>query len=118
MTESASGDSSDPRDIGRVMGMEGIAHALDHQGNPVCPHCGAGAFTMAALANSGSHRQCWCPSDDPRVSEVETKADALIRIFDALDCLERIGHNLTCRCDACEAAHVLRTGVLVGAVVR
>lgn len=85
--------------------------AIDDQGNPVCPGCGADGIILAARANSGLNG-CMCPPDDRRVAGIETLADARERISDAIDHLERAGHPLICRCDACDASHILRTGTL------
>lgn len=91
--------------------------AMDGFGNPVCRHCGAGAIVWAALGNGGSRKQCWCPTD-PRTTDVKDRNEAVTRILDALDLLERLDHSLTCRCPACEAKHALLGGVVVGGAIR
>ena len=107
MSAQAAGLSGDPRDDGV---MEGIHVALDQHGNPVCQGCGAGAFTWAALGNSGWTRRCYCPPEDRRVTDVDTRAEALWRIIGALDLLDRLDHSLTCRCAVCDAVRLLRVG--------
>lgn len=83
---------------------------IDRAGNPLCPGCHEGAFQAAARGNSGMG-VCGCPVDR-RLPAVDTRAEALLLIRDALDTLEIAvyGHHASCACPACTAYRTLRWG--------
>lgn len=94
-------------------GMGGIAQAVDQQGNPVCPDCGSGAWTYAALANDGQKRPCACQPPDSRMKAPPAfRAEAVWLLGQVLDVLEAETrtHSHLCDCAACRAAEMIRLG--------
>ena len=83
------------------------AQAFDHLGNPICLGCHEGGFMWAARQNSGKGT-CGCPVDR-RLPDVESRAEALRIIRDALDVIDDAGgHRATCGCTLCRVYRVLR----------
>lgn len=94
-------------------GTAGIAQAFDSLGNPVCPDCGAGAITFAALANSGSSKRCLCEPPDPRIkAQPAFRVEAMVLLVRALDMLEATErtHPWDCLCATCQTAQMIRLG--------
>jgi hypothetical protein len=81
---------------------------FDHLGNPVCPGCHEGPMMWAARQNSRMGN-CGCPTGRD-LPDVETRAEALWMIRDALAELDRevVGHRAACDCAACRAWRILR----------
>lgn len=80
--------------------------AMDSLGNPLCPGCYASAWDYAARSNSGLSA-CYCPTVPRSIEPVETRAEALLRIIEAFDQLDRLGHAFGCDCLACQARRTL-----------
>lgn len=94
------------------MGTGGVTTAYDAQGNPVCPDCGSGAFTFAALANSGRTQPCLCRPPDGRMQEVPAfLAEAMLLMVSVLDLLEGDQHPWDCHCGGCRAQLIIRKGM-------
>lgn len=94
------------------MGTGGVTTAYDALGNHVCPDCGAGAFTYAALANSGRTQTCLCRPPDPRMQEIPAfLAEAMVLVVSVLDLLESDQHAWDCYCGACQAQQIIRKGM-------
>ena len=94
------------------MGMGGVTTAYDAQGNPVCPDCGSGPFTFAALANSGQSRTCLCRPPDGRMAEIPAfLAEAMVLVVSVLDLIESDQHDWDCHCGGCRAQQIICKGM-------
>lgn len=82
--------------------------AADELGNAVCVGCFEGGMHWAARQNAMVLERrklppCGCPPEDRRMPEIETRAHAVSLLREVLDELDRLDHELTCRCPGCRA---------------